>query len=72
MTKVETIRSLWLDDNTQLGWHSVSQSTRGRAKKMRELGWTYLKEKRGSMVKLRIADNDEGLTENIVYPELLN
>ena len=28
--------------------------------------------KRGSMVKLRIADNDEGLTENIVYPELLN
>ena len=28
--------------------------------------------KRGSMVKLRIADNDEGLTDNIVYTELLN
>ena len=27
--------------------------------------------KRGSMVKLRIGDNDEGFTDNIVYPELL-
>ena len=27
--------------------------------------------KRGSMVKLRIADNDEGFTDNIVYTELL-
>ena len=27
--------------------------------------------KRSSMVKLRIAENDEGLTDNIVYPELL-
>ena len=27
--------------------------------------------KRGSMVKLRIADNELGLTENIVYTELL-
>jgi hypothetical protein len=28
--------------------------------------------KRGSMVKLRIADNDEGFTDNIVYPELIS
>ena len=28
--------------------------------------------KRGSMVKLRIGDNDEGFTDNIVYPELLS
>ena len=28
--------------------------------------------KRGSMVKLRIADNEEGLTENIVYTEMLS
>lgn len=28
--------------------------------------------KRGSMVKVRIADNDEGYTDNIVYSELLS
>ena len=27
--------------------------------------------KRGSMVKVRIAENDEGFTDNIVYTELL-
>ena len=27
--------------------------------------------KRGSMVKLRIGDNEDGLTDNIVYTELL-
>jgi hypothetical protein len=27
--------------------------------------------KRGSMVKLRIADDEEGFTDNIVYSELL-
>ena len=27
--------------------------------------------KRGSMVKIRIGDNEDGLTDNIVYSELL-